>query len=119
TAHRVAGGRQYQPEHRRPADGRLTDGRLGMLRVDTGGSAGAGPVRDPAGRAVTSHRAAEGDYLSIVIPTIGRPSLRVLLDRLLASARHTGQPLPPVCLVDDRPTADPADGLPASLVELP
>jgi histidinol-phosphate phosphatase family protein len=55
------------------------------------------------------------ELVSIVVPTIGRPSLRALLDSLLESAEHTGRPLPPVFLVDDRP----ATGSPASLVGRP
>jgi HAD superfamily hydrolase (TIGR01662 family) len=39
----------------------------------------------------------------VVIPTIGRPSLAALLRSLAESAAATGRPLPPVCLVDDRP----------------
>jgi HAD superfamily hydrolase (TIGR01662 family) len=44
---------------------------------------------------------------AVVIPTIGRPSLSLLLDSLAASAAATGRPLPPVYLVDDRPGAAP------------
>lgn len=45
---------------------------------------------------------------AVVIPTIGRPSLSVLLDSLARSAAATGRPLPPVYVVDDRalPAAD-------------
>ncbi len=50
---------------------------------------------------------------AITIPTIGRPSLRVLLDSLLRSAQATGLALPPLFLVDDRPDAHPALDLPA------
>jgi len=46
--------------------------------------------------------------LSIVIPTIGRPSLQVLLETLLATAADTGIPAPAVVVVDDRPTAGAA-----------
>jgi HAD superfamily hydrolase (TIGR01662 family) len=41
---------------------------------------------------------------AVVIPTIGRHSLLVLLDSLADSARVTGMALPPVVLVDDRPS---------------
>lgn len=50
-----------------------------------------------------------GPGYTVVIPTIGRPSLTVLLDSIRASAAATGLPLPPVVLADDRP--DPADDL--------
>ena len=46
---------------------------------------------------------------AIVIPTIGRPSLRVLLDSLLRSARATGGALPPLVVVDDRSDPSPLD----------
>jgi HAD superfamily hydrolase (TIGR01662 family) len=39
---------------------------------------------------------------TVVIPTIGRPSLAALLDSLADSAATTGLPLPPLVLVDDR-----------------
>jgi histidinol-phosphate phosphatase family protein len=54
----------------------------------------------------------------IVIPTIGRPSLRVLLDSLLRSSQATGAPLPPLYLVDDRLDAQPALDLPALGTEI-
>jgi len=41
--------------------------------------------------------------VAIVVPTIGRPSLRALLLSIGASARHTGIQPPPIWLVDDRP----------------
>jgi HAD superfamily hydrolase (TIGR01662 family) len=44
---------------------------------------------------------------AVVIPTIGRPSLSVLLDRLADSAAATGRPLPAVYVVDDRPLPSP------------
>jgi histidinol-phosphate phosphatase family protein len=50
---------------------------------------------------------APADLVSVVVPTIGRPSLRALLDSVVESARHTGQPLPAVFLVDDRPAGGP------------
>jgi len=50
---------------------------------------------------------------SIVIPTIGRPSLRVLLDSLAESAASGGTSLPSVFVVDDRPTVGDADDLSA------
>lgn len=40
--------------------------------------------------------------VTIVVPTIGRPSLHVLLTSIAASARHTGRRPPPIVLVDDR-----------------
>lgn len=55
---------------------------------------------------------------SIVIPTIGRPSLLVLLASLADSSARTGLPLPPVAVVDDRPA--PGDELDVSaFAELP
>lgn len=39
---------------------------------------------------------------AIVIPTIGRPSLRILLDSLVRSAQAAGMVLPPIVVVDDR-----------------
>ena len=50
-----------------------------------------------------------GSSYAVVIPTIGRPSLSVLLKSLADSAAATGRPLPPVYLADDRP--DPATEL--------
>lgn len=44
-----------------------------------------------------------GSRYTVVIPTIGRPSLSALLRSLADSAAVTGRPLPLVCLVDDRP----------------
>jgi HAD superfamily hydrolase (TIGR01662 family) len=44
---------------------------------------------------------------SIVVPTIGRPSLWALLDSLRQSARVTGIALPPIVVVDDRPAPGP------------
>lgn len=41
--------------------------------------------------------------LAVVVPTIGRPSLRALLLSISASARHTGIQPPPIWVVDDRP----------------
>ena len=52
---------------------------------------------------------AGGPSWAIVIPTIGRPSLRVLLDSLLRSARATGAAVPPLVVVDDRPDPQPLD----------
>jgi len=53
-----------------------------------------------------------GPSWAIVIPTIGRPSLRLLLDSLLRSARTTSMALPPLFVVDDRVDASPALDLP-------
>ena len=50
---------------------------------------------------------------AIAIPTIGRSSLRVLLDSLLRSARATGMALPLLYIVDDRRDAQPTLDLPA------
>jgi histidinol-phosphate phosphatase family protein len=49
---------------------------------------------------------------SIVIPTIGRPSLQALLGALAATSASTGIPLPPVVVVDDR--SDSSDAIDAS-----
>lgn len=47
---------------------------------------------------------------SIVIPTIGRPSLQALLASLVDSSTSTGSSLPPVVVVDDRTDGgDPID----------
>ncbi|HST49941.1 HAD-IIIA family hydrolase [Jatrophihabitans sp.] len=43
---------------------------------------------------------------TVVIPTIGRPSLRVLLDSIADSAAAAGRPVPQLVVVDDR--RDPA-----------
>jgi histidinol-phosphate phosphatase family protein len=59
-----------------------------------------------------------GPSWAIAIPTIGRPSLRVLLDSLLWSARATGMALPPVFVVDDRLDARPALDLPSLSTEV-
>ncbi|WP_111764972.1 HAD-IIIA family hydrolase [Nakamurella deserti] len=47
--------------------------------------------------------------LSIVIPTVGRPSLQVLLTSLGLAVRRGGGPVPEILVVDDRP--GPAAGL--------
>jgi histidinol-phosphate phosphatase family protein len=44
---------------------------------------------------------------SIVVPTIGRPSLWRLLESLRQSAEATGLALPPIIVVDDRPGPRP------------
>ncbi|MDQ1739210.1 MAG: hypothetical protein QOE53_862 [Pseudonocardiales bacterium] len=44
-----------------------------------------------------------GPSYAVVVPTIGRPSLSALLRSIADSAAATGRPLPPMCLVDDRP----------------
>ncbi len=49
--------------------------------------------------------------VSIVIPTVGRPSLRVLLNSLVQSSTHTGLPLPQIYVVDDRCADSPPLGL--------
>jgi histidinol-phosphate phosphatase family protein len=59
-----------------------------------------------------------GPSWAIVIPTIGRPSLRVLLDSLLRSAQATGMALPPLVVVDDRTNAQPALDLPSLPTEV-
>jgi histidinol-phosphate phosphatase family protein len=57
-----------------------------------------------------------GPSVTIVVPTVGRPSLLVLLESIAASAAHTGLPAPPIVLVDDRRLTRPlADSIPASL----
>jgi histidinol-phosphate phosphatase family protein len=53
-----------------------------------------------------------GPSWAIAIPTIGRPSLRVLLDSLLRSAKASGMALPPLHIVDDRLDARPPLDLP-------
>ena len=55
-----------------------------------------------------------GPSWAIVIPTIGRPSLRVLLDSLLRSAQATGAAVPSLVVVDDR-----LDPQPLNLPSLP
>ncbi len=49
---------------------------------------------------------------SIVVPTIGRPSLRALLDSVQRSSQVTGIALPRVVVVDDRPDPPPTLDLP-------
>jgi histidinol-phosphate phosphatase family protein len=58
-----------------------------------------------------------GGQLAVVIPTVGRPSLRTLLAGLAAQAVHPGH-LPPaeVVVVDDRP---PTDATALALPDLP
>ena len=53
-AHRVAGGREHQPQHRRAPDGGRPARRTGVLRLRTGGCARPGPVpgAPPGDRAV-------------------------------------------------------------------
>lgn len=46
-----------------------------------------------------------GARYSIVIPTVGRPSLAVLLNSLALAAQIASVELPPIQLVDDRPEA--------------
>jgi len=47
--------------------------------------------------------------VAIVIPTIGRPSLRALVDSLVDSGRRTGLRVPEVYIVDDRPSDENPD----------
>jgi HAD superfamily hydrolase (TIGR01662 family) len=54
-----------------------------------------------------------GSSWAVTIPTIGRPSLGVLLDSLRRSAEVTGLPLPPIFVVDDRPDPQPPLDLPS------
>jgi HAD superfamily hydrolase (TIGR01662 family) len=54
--------------------------------------------------------------ICIVVPTVGRPSLGVLLDSLAASATAAGVPLPPVIVVDDRPAAAEPLAVPTATV---
>ncbi|NAZ82943.1 glycosyltransferase, partial [Kineococcus sp. R8] len=55
-----------------------------------------------------------GTTFSVVVPTVGRPSLAVLLDGLVA---QSGPPPDLVVVVDDRPRRDPGDDPCASAVE--
>lgn len=52
---------------------------------------------------MTTNNSPAGALLSIVIPTIGRPSLQALLHSLVGSAMRTGLAVPAICIVDDRP----------------
>ena len=52
---------------------------------------------------MTTWAAADGSAVSIVIPTIGRPSLREVLTSVFRSGSTTGRPLPSIYVVDDRP----------------
>jgi len=61
---------------------------------------------------MSSRTPAGGVSFAIVIPTIGRISLRVLLDSLARSGRATGIALPAVYVVDDRPGPHPSLELP-------
>jgi histidinol-phosphate phosphatase family protein len=56
---------------------------------------------------------------SIVIPSIGRPSLTALLGSLAASATASGLPLPAIRVVDDRPGGRPLSDLLLSGSTLP
>jgi HAD superfamily hydrolase (TIGR01662 family) len=56
--------------------------------------------------------------VTVVIPTIGRPSLRALLGSLAESGRRTGLPVPVIYVVDDRRSDDDA-ALPVGDGELP
>lgn len=54
--------------------------------------------------------------IAIVVPTVGRPSLVLLLESLVRSAEHTGLAAPAVLVVDDRPVVGRlADRFPPSL----
>jgi histidinol-phosphate phosphatase family protein len=55
-----------------------------------------------------------GTSFSIVVPTIGRPSLWSLLDSLRHSARVTGTAVPQIFVVDDRPVPRQQLDLPES-----
>lgn len=56
----------------------------------------------------------ESPSVTVVIPTLARPSLAALLGSLVRSSEATGIALPPVCLVDDRPATAGACGPGAS-----
>jgi histidinol-phosphate phosphatase family protein len=59
-----------------------------------------------------------GNETTIVVPTMGRPSLDALLDRLEENAAGTAATLP-VVLVDDRPGTDDADLAARAALERP
>src|SRR4051794_36912002 len=93
-----------------------------MLRLRPGRPADARPVHRPAQRGVrrmnqknrmnqksrtsrTSPATAKGVTYSVVVPTIGRPSLYVLIDTLTA---RNGPPPEEIIVVDDRARPEPA-----------
>src|SRR5690606_3872404 len=80
TPYRAAGGGQHLAEHRRTADRRHAPGGDGAVRLGAGAAAGDRPVRGaPAGRV---RRPVMVDRVSVVVPTLGRPSLVRLLAAL-------------------------------------
>ncbi len=98
AAHRPAGGRQHQPQHRRPADGRRPARRVGVLRL------GAGRT---CWRSAPSSCGGRGAPMSSVRhdldrrPHGGPPEPRgVLLEALAERPRAVDGP---VIVVDDRP----------------
>ena len=93
AAHRGAGGRQHQPQHRRAADGRRPPRRARVLRVGAGRRPRPRAVPGPASRL---HQAMTFD---VVVPTVGRNSLRLLLAALAAA---DGPAPGRVLVVDDR-----------------
>ena len=88
-----AGGGQHQPQHRRAADGRRPPGRARVLRVGAGRRPRPRAVPGPASRL---HQAMTFD---VVVPTVGRNSLRLLLAAL---AGADGPAPGRVLVVDDR-----------------
>lgn len=59
---------------------------------------------------------ARGSTTTLVVPTVGRPSLRVLLEALAGGTRPVTEP---VVVVDDRPAAEGAGDLAIGDVDLP
>ena len=99
-AHRPAGRGQHQPQHRRPADGRRPARRARAVRLGPGRRAGdrAVPgaprttvVARARGRAVAEHARRRCSTYAVVVPTVGRPSLALLLGSLAAQA-HRARP---------------------------
>ena len=90
---------QHQPQHGRAARWSTTRGRAGVLRL--------GPRRPARHRTVRRAPAAPGrgcrlvSRHTVVVPTVGRPSLGHLLRRPRTGTRTP--PDAPVVLVDDRP----------------
>src|SRR4051794_9381094 len=109
--HRAAGAGEHEPQHGRAPDGGHAARRAGAVRVRARRRARAGSVRRPprGPRCRTGRRTGRrgggvsgGGSWGVVVPTLGRPSLRVLLESLAGQEHAPGT----VVVVDDRPIAD-------------
>src|SRR3954454_4421557 len=100
-AYRSPGRGQHQSQHRRTAHGRQPERRVGVLRLVSHRPPRDGPLRRtrPGRREMTGHPST-----TVVLPTVGRPSLETLLETLatcVSDAASAGDPT--VLVVDDRP----------------